>query len=75
MCVMYIFGLILATCSAIGIIVMVADAIGLSEMLLSDNKVKATKKVEYIPVRYGDEVFYQKYVGGVKAPRVITRKP
>jgi len=74
MCVMFIFGLILATCSAIGIIVMVADAIGLSETLLGDNKPKSTHKVEYIPVRYGDEVFYQKYVGGVPAPRVVTRK-
>lgn len=74
MCVMFIFGLILATCSAIGIIVMVADTIGLSETLLGDNKSKPINKVEYIPVRYGDEVFYQKYVGGVPAPRVVTRK-
>ena len=65
MCVM-IFGLIGAIAAV------------LSPMLLGPSKPTMTKspnKVEYIPVRYGDEVFYQKYVGGVPAPRVITRKP
>lgn len=65
MCVM-IFGLIGAVAAVF------------SPMLLGAPKVKMTKsptKVEYIPVRYGDEVFYQKYVGGVRAPRVVTRKP